>query len=67
MAEKLLLKPTEAASLLGVCEATIRNWRIAGRIQFTKVGRTAFITRKEIDRFIRAHAVARKRKEKAQK
>ena len=46
----------EAAELMGVSYATIRNYRRDGKITGQRVGRAVMITEEEIQRFVRGGA-----------
>jgi excisionase family DNA binding protein len=49
--QRLALKPSEAASLLGCHENSIRKWCHEGRLAHKRIGKRLFIVRKDLEAF----------------
>jgi len=54
-----LLKPEEAAEILGVNPGTVRRWLREGKLKGVKVGRLWRITEEDLKAFIEAGACVR--------
>ncbi len=54
-----LLKPEEAAEILGVNLGTVRRWLREGKLKGVKVGRLWRITEEDLKAFIEAGACVR--------
>lgn len=50
-----LLRPSEAAKMLGISRGTLYNWTYQRRIPAVKLGRTLRFSRVALERFIRSH------------
>lgn len=50
-----LLRPNEAAGMLGISRGTLYNWTYQRRIPAVKLGRTLRFSRLELERYIREH------------
>lgn len=50
-----LLRPNEAAKMLGISRGTLYNWAYQRRIPIVKLGRTLRFSRRALERFIRTH------------
>lgn len=50
-----LLRPSEAAKMLGISRGTLYNWTYQRRIPAVKLGRTLRFSRMELERYIRTH------------
>jgi len=53
-----LLRPREAAEMLGISRGTLYNWAYQRRIPIVKLGHTLRFSRKELERYIREHRQA---------
>lgn len=50
-----LLRPDEAAKMLGISRGTLYNWAYQRRVPTVKLGRTLRFSRLALERFIRKH------------
>ena len=50
-----LLRPKEAAEMLGISRGTLYNWASQRRIPTVKLGHTLRFSRKELERYIQHH------------
>jgi excisionase family DNA binding protein len=57
MEQEGLLRVREAASRLGLREATLRTWMSSGRIEFVKIGRASRFKPETIEEVIRRGTV----------
>jgi len=53
-----LLRPHEAAKMLGISLGTLYNWTYQRRLPAVKLGRTLRFSRLELERYIRQHKQA---------
>ncbi len=50
-----LLRPSDAAKMLGISRGTLYNWTYQGRIPAVRLGRTLRFSRVALEQFIRSH------------
>ncbi len=50
-----LMRPDEAAKMLGISRGTLYNWVYQRRVPAVKMGRTLRFSRLELERYIRQH------------
>lgn len=54
-AKDQLLRPIEAAEMLGISRGTLYNWAYQRRLPIVKLGHTLRFSRLELERYIREH------------
>ena len=51
--DRIALRPREVASMLSVCERTVRTWIAEGSLKALRKGRVVLITRAAVAEFLR--------------
>ena len=51
--EKVFLSNKEAQKYLGVCESTLKNWRLGGMLRYYKIGSLVWYEKSDIDKLIK--------------